>query len=259
MTNAPDAATAATNGQQPTGDDNGVAAAAAAANAPDTKSLDERIDEILGGRLDQYGRQVKQTIDQAQGRAQQFYGDKLKEDRSELAQFMGDLTQVLDDDQREVLDQLREKREGERLNRRLDEIEAAVKQPPAQPAAQATQMAMSQADSEALFASVEGMIETSGLDIKPSNEKLWAGFKNEMPLQQAISLARKNIKAMRTASAPTVDPSAQPAPTPPSVTGADSVPADTYDSLSDLAAAFRDRQINSTEFSRIGRERNWLR
>ena len=108
MTNEKDGATAPQG--QPKGDDNGVAASVAAAQAAPEPTLDERIKEALGTQLDQYGQQVKQTIDQAQGRAQQFYGDKLKEDRSELATFMGDLTQVLDDDQKETLDTLREQR-----------------------------------------------------------------------------------------------------------------------------------------------------
>jgi len=255
MTNAKDAATAAP-GQQPTGDDNGVAASVEAATsaAPDP-TLDERIEIALGTKLDSYGRQVKQTVDQAQGRAQQFYGDKLKEDRNELATFMGDLTQVLDPEQKETLDALREQRRIESVDRRLRAFEDGTLNP--QPVAEVS-ATMSEADANALYEGVDGLIEASGLDIKPSEEAIWSGFKSDMPLSQALSLARKNIKKMRSASAPA--PAAQPAAqVPPTTAGADSIPAQQYDTLSDLAAAFRDREINSIVFSQLGRENGWLR
>lgn len=262
MTNAKDAATAA-QGQQPTGDDNGIAAAAAAANAEPTEpTLDDRIKEVLSGHLDQYGQRVKTAVDQAQGRAQQFYGEKLKEDRGELAQFMGDLTQVLDPEQQEALDALRERRRIESVDKRLKDFEEGklTPQAPAAAAAPAAAPAMSQDDANALYESVDGFIEASGLDIKPSDEAVWKGYTLDMPLQQAVSVARKNIKAMRTAAAPAPTPAATPATAvPPTTAGAESIPAQQYDSLSDLAAAFRDREINSIEYSRIARDNDWLR
>jgi len=257
MTNANDAATAAQG--QPKGDDNGVAASAAAAQAAPEPTLDERIEVALGTKLDSYGRQVKQSVDQAQGRAQQFYGDKLKEDRNELATFMGDLTQVLDPEQKQVLDELREQRRMESVDARLKAFEDGTLTPPAPAAAaQADAPQMSENDANALYEGVDGLIEASGLDIKPSDEGVWTGFKADMPLSQALSLARKNIKKMRTVSTP--EPAAQrAAAVPPTTAGADSIPAQQYDSLSELAAAFRDREINSIVFSQLGRENGWLR
>tara|TARA_R110000823_G_scaffold20413_1_gene62511 strand:+ start:828 stop:1595 length:768 start_codon:yes stop_codon:yes gene_type:complete len=255
MTNEKDGATAPQG--QPKGDDNGVAASVAAAQAAPEPTLDERIKEALGTQLDQYGQQVKQTIDQAQGRAQQFYGDKLKEDRSELATFMGDLTQVLDDDQKETLDTLREQRRIESVDKRLKAFEEGTLTPQT-PQQQAAAPQMSEQDANALYESVDALIEASGLDIKPSDEGVWTGFKSDMPLQQAVNVARKNIKKMRSASAPA--PAATPAAqVPPTTSGADSIPAAQYDSLSDLAAAFRDREINSVQYSSLARENGWMR
>ena len=249
-----------------TDNSNSVQAAAAQASAANTtdEAIETKIESVLQSRLDQYGQQVQDVEKREQGRAQQWYGDKLKEargeDREELAGFMSDLTLVLDEEQREQLEELRGQRENQQLQGRIDALEQQLQGG----GAQATASAMSQTDAQALYDATQGFIEASGLDITPDNSSLWAGYQNGMSLQEAINVARRNIKTVTAASrTATLPPAEKPAEIPQqrvplSTARAPTTPADSYDSLGELAIAFRDREINSQDYTRISRERGWL-
>ncbi len=252
---------------QPTGDDNGVAAAAAAASASNTEpSIDERIESVLESRLNQYGERVREIEIREQGRAQQWYGDKLKEvreqDRQELAGFMGDLTLVLDDDQRERLDELRAERENQQLRDEVARLRQTVEQP-----APAQQVAMSESDGLALRSATEAVIEAAGLGITPDAPELWQGYTASMDLRQSIALMKQNSKAL-ISQAKTPEPVGEVVPQEPPVTpaqrvpvstnSAPSTPANQYDTLGELAIAFRNKEINSKQYAELAKESGWL-
>jgi len=97
-----------------------------------------------------------------------------------------------------------------------------------------------------------------------TDSRLWQGYSDNMSAQEALAVARRNLASVRP-QPPAQSPSPAPAPTqrpqevvPPTTANAPATPADDYASLGDLAVAFRDRQIDSSEYSRIARERNWL-
>ena len=251
---------------QPTGDSNGVSAAAAEAsssNDNDQATIQSQIDSVLDQRLDQYGQRIQDIEKQEQGRAQQWYGEKLKEtrtqDRDDIANFMSDLTLVLDEDQREQLTELQATRQNQNLQSRIQTLEQQLE---GQPQAASSPPALSQSDAQALFDATQGFIETAGLNISPEDSRLWAGYQNGMSLQQAINVARRNIKTV-SPSLTTPTPEAKPAEAPqqrvpPSTASAPTSPADSFDTLAELAVAFRDREINSQDYARISRERGWL-
>jgi len=250
---------------QPTGDSNGVSAAAAEASSSNDNNqatIQSRIDSVLDQRLDQYGQRIQDIEKQEQGRAQQWYGEKLKEtrtqDRDDIANFMSDLTLVLDEDQREQLTELQATRQNQNLQSRIQTLEQQLE---GQPQTASSPPALSQSDAQALFDATQGFIETAGLNISPEDSRLWAGYQNGMSLQQAINVARRNIKTVSSPTTPT--PEAKPAEAPqqrvpPSTASAPTSPADSFDTLAELAVAFRDREINSQDYARISRERGWL-
>lgn len=250
---------------QPTGDSNGVSAAAVEASSSNDNNqatIQSQIDSVLDQRLDQYGQRIQDIEKQEQGRAQQWYGEKLKEtrtqDRDDIANFMSDLTLVLDEDQREQLTELQATRQNQNLQSRIQTLEQQLE---GQPQTASSPPALSQSDAQALFDATQGFIETAGLNISPEDSRLWAGYQNGMSLQQAINVARRNIKTVSSPTTPT--PEAKPAEAPqqrvpPSTASAPTSPADSFDTLAELAVAFRDREINSQDYARISRERGWL-
>tara|TARA_Y100000310_G_scaffold83220_1_gene79870 strand:- start:90 stop:890 length:801 start_codon:yes stop_codon:yes gene_type:complete len=250
---------------QSTDNSNGVSAAAeeaSSSNDNNQATIQSQIDSVLDQRLDQYGQRIQDIEKQEQGRAQQWYGEKLKEtrtqDRDDIANFMSDLTLVLDEDQREQLAELQTTRQSQNLQSRIQTLEQQLE---GQTQA-ASPPAMSQTDAQALFDATQGFIETAGLSISPEDSRLWAGYQNGMSLQQAINVARRNIKTV-SPSPTTPTPEAKPAEAPqqrvpPSTASAPTSPADSFDTLAELAVAFRDREINSQDYARISRERGWL-
>ena len=268
MTTEKNEATAAQQeGTQPTGDSNGVSAAAAEASSSNDNNqatIQSQIDSVLNQRLDQYGQRIQEIEKQEQGRAQQWYGEKLKEtrtqDRDDIANFMSDLTLVLDEDQREQLTELQATRQNQKLQSRIQTLEQQLEGQ--SQATASSPPAMSQADAQALFDATLGFIETAGLSISPEDSRLWGGYQNGMSLQDAINVARRNIKTI-SPSPTTPAPEAKPAEAPqqrvpPSTASAPTSPADSFDTLAELAVAFRDREINSQDYARISRERGWL-
>jgi len=252
--------------KQSKGNDNGVTAAAAAASAEPTEvNLEERIDSVLSTRLNQYGQRVAEVERREQGRAQQWYGDKLKEtrtqDQADLAGFMSDLTLVLDDEQREKFDDLRTNRENDNLRQRIQQLEDGPAQAPA------TEQVMSEADGRALRDATEAVIEVSGLTIGATDARLWQGYDVAMSLPDTIRLMRRNVKAISEVKpAPAVEgaPSTggpPPTPTdrvPVSTNAAPKTPVNQYSTLGELAIAFRNREINSTQYASIAKEEGWL-
>lgn len=260
MTTQSDGATAQ-SAEQNTSTDEAVKIAADTATANSKESLDSKLDQLLTQRLDQFGRTTENRIAEIekreQGRAQQFWNDKLKEDRSELAQFMGDVSQVLDEDQREQLDALRGERRRKDIEDRLDRFERGELQPAAQ-----QQTVMSPEELNVLRTSIEGMMSAAGITgVDVSDSRLWAGYSQNMSVTDALGVASRNLQSVKQRPAPPTQPATPANPkeaVPPSTASAPATPADDFQSLGDLAVAFRDKQIDSTTYSRLARDKGWL-
>lgn len=260
MTTQSDGATAQ-SAEQNTSTDEAVKIAADTATANSKESLDSKLDQLLTQRLDQFGRTTENRIAEIekreQGRAQQFWNDKLKEDRSELAQFMGDVSQVLDEDQREQLDALRGERRRKDIEDRLDRFERGELQPAAQ-----QQTVMSPEELNVLRTSIEGMMSAAGITgVDVSDSRLWAGYSQNMSVTDALGVASRNLQSVKQRPAPPAQPATPANPkeaVPPSTASAPATPADDFQSLGDLAVAFRDKQIDSTTYSRLARDKGWL-
>ena len=259
MTTQNDGATAQ-NAEQNTSTDEAVKAAVNTATANSEESLDSKLDQLLTQRLDQFGKTTESRIAEIekreQGRAQQFWNNKLKEDRGELAQFMGDVSQVLDEDQREKLDAIREDRRRKDLEDKLERFERGELQPAQQ------QAVMNAQDLDVLRTSIEGMMSAAGISgVDVSDSRLWKGYSQNMSVTEALGVASRNLESVKQQPATPAQPATQPNPkevVPPSTASAPATPADDFQSLGDLAVAFRDKQIDSTTYSRLAREKGWL-
>jgi hypothetical protein len=260
MTTPSDGATAQ-SAEQDTSTDEAVKIAADTATATSEQGLDSKLDQLLTQRLDQFGRTTENRIAEIekreQGRAQQFWNDKLKEDRGELAQFMGDVSQVLDEDQREQLDALRGERRRKDIEDRLDRFERGELQPAAQ-----QQTVMSPEELNVLRTSIEGMMSAAGITgVDVSDSRLWTGYSQNMSVTDALGVASRNLQSVKQQPAPPAQPATPTNPkeaVPPSTASAPATPADDFQSLGDLAVAFRDKQIDSTTYSRLARDKGWL-
>lgn len=256
MTTQSDGATAQ-NAEQNTSTDEAVKQAAEAATANSgNDALEQRLDQLLENRLDRFGNRIAEIEKREQGRAQQFWGNKLKEDRDELAQFMGDVSQVLDEDQQEQLDAIRKSRRTQQLEEKLEKFERGELQP-ATP-----QASMSQSEIAILRSSVETMLDAAGISgVEVTDSRLWQGYSENMNATEALRVARKNLASVKPQASTQQPTTPTPRPqevVPPTTANAPATPADDYASLGDLAVAFRDKQINSSEYSRLAREKGWL-
>lgn len=213
--------------------------------------------------------QLNQILNQVQGRAQNFYGAKVKETRDELLNktqgevnaLINDLVQVLDPDQREALQRLRAERESVQTRQQLQETLDYVNKLRAgelQPGAPAQQMAMSPDEVTLLREEATDMLESSGVQAKPDDGRLWKDWHPGMNLTQTRALMRKNLRGLKANGAkPPAKPSPQ-AAVPPSLGDAPLTPAGDYATLGELAKAFRDKQIGINEYREIAGKKGWL-
>ena len=260
MTTPSDGATAQ-SAEQNTSTDEAVKTAADTATANPEQGLDSKLDQLFTQRLDQFGRTTETRIAEIekreQGRAQQFWNDKLKEDRGELARFMGDVSQVLDEDQREQLDALREERRRKDIEDKIERFERGELAPATQ-----KQEVMSAQELNVLRTSIEGMMTAAGISgVDVSDSRLWTGYSENMSVTDALGVASRNLQSVKQQPATPAPPAPQTNPrqaVPPSTASAPATPADDFQSLGDLAVAFRDKQIDSTTYSRLARDKGWL-
>ncbi len=225
----------------------------------------------LDGILDE---KLKPTLDRVQGRAQQFYGTKLKEEtealrsqsESELASVIDDFSQVLDEDQRHAFTQLREQRAAQVQQARVDQALSYVEQQQSQQPAQ-QQVAMTTDEIELLNEEANDVIEVRGLEgVTHQSPELWKGWQQSMTFAQSLALMKRNARALKTA-APPANPATPPADpparaqdaVPPSITEAPVVSDPGVMSLGEAAAAVRQGGLTATEFRALGVEKGWFR
>ena len=221
----------------------------------------DQLDSILEQKL-------KPVLDRVQGRAQTYYGSRLKEEttsirqqtESELAQVVSDFSQVLDEDQREAFLSLRQQRNAERQQKEMSEALDFVRQQK-ESSAQPVKVAMSQDDIALLNEEANDVIEQRGLDgMSRESQELWAGWQPSMTFAQSLALMKKNARSLKAkAPAPAAKPGRAQDSVPPSIADAPVVSDPGVMTLGEAAAAVRQGNITNAEFREIGLKKGWFR
>jgi len=117
---------------------------------------------------------------------------------------------------------------------------------------------MSPEELNVLRTSIEGMMSAAGITgVDVSDSRLWTGYSQNMSVTDALGVASRNLQSVKQQPAAPAQSTPSQA-VPPSTASAPATPADDFQSLGDLAIAFRDKQIDSTTYSRLARDKGWL-
>lgn len=263
-------------------DINGATAQNADAQATAEAQINDALDAALAQTDDAQGQganyltreeaeaQINQILNQVQGRAQNYYGNQVKQTRDELLNktqsevnsLINDLVQVLDPEQREALVALRDRRKAQETQQELQETLEYVNQlrsGQVQPGAPA-QMAMSQDELGLLREEATDLIEGAGVSVQPNDNRLWAGWSPSMSYTQSVALMRKNLRGLKGQGKKPAPAAPRPQDqVPPPVDSAQLTPAGDYGSLGELARAFRDKQIDIDRYREVAAQKGWLR
>lgn len=234
-----------------------------ASDAPVTAS---QLDSILQDKL-------KPVFDQVQGRAQTFYGNRLKEETStirqeseaQLAQVIADFTEILDEDQREEFARLQQARRAEaqqkRMNEALDYIAEQKKAAASKP--RPAEMKMTQDEVALLNEEASDLIDRDSLNgISPESPQLWQGWNPSMTYTQSMAVLKRNVRTLRKSNKPATPPARQARAqdaVPPSLTDAPVVADPGVMTLGEAAQAVRTGGMTSGEFRELGKKKGWFR
>lgn len=240
-------------------------------------------DEILQLVEERFEPRLRTMFQQQQGRAQQWYGNLAKETANELTQetqgrvneVIDDLMKVLDEDQREALQQVREQRERERTNQRLREnLEYVEKLRNGEvslggSSEQQQGVQLTQEQAQSLTETVSTIAESMGVEVSATDPKVWTGWAEASDYAGLVKVATRNLQGLaKNSSSSQKTQKSQPQQSsettandrvPPSTTGAPMQPSQTYASLGELARAYKDGEIDINQYRTVGRENGWIR
>ena len=197
--------------------------------------------------LDKILEERKSAFDNAQGRAQQYTNQKVQEiqegAKAQIQEFMNDFSSILDEDQKDVLNQKIAQREQKAKEEKLDRLIEKMDNPQSQGSS------LSPENLEDLDSVVRDTASTLGLtnlDVR-SDSRVWQGWSQNMSFSQSVKLANQNLKKIAGSKKDVVqEPATQKVP--PTTQGAPTQPKRAYNSLGDLSKAFANGQIDATQY-----------
>ena len=206
--------------------------------------------------LDRVLEERKTAFDNAQGRAQQYTNQKVQEiqdgAKAQISEFMNDFSSILDEDQKEVLNQKMQDREREAKEAKLDQLIEKMDNPQSQGSG------ITPENLEDLESAVRDTATTLGLnslDVR-NNKEVWAGWNQGMSFSQSVRLANANLKRIaqngNKEKVVQAEPAAQKVP--PSTQGAPTQPKRAYKSLGDLSMAFTNGQVSVSDYRKLKKE-----
>ena len=206
--------------------------------------------------LDRVLEERKTAFDNAQGRAQQYTNQKVQEiqdgAKAQISEFMNDFSSILDEDQKEVLNQKMQDREREAKEAKLDQLIEKMDNPQSQGSG------ITPDNLEDLESAVRDTATTLGLnslDVR-NNKEVWTGWNQGMSFSQSVRLANANLKKIaqngNKEKVVQAEPAAQKVP--PSTQGAPTQPKRAYKSLGDLSMAFTNGQVSVSDYRKLKKE-----
>lgn len=192
----------------------------------------------------------KSVFDNAQGRAQQYTNQKVQEiqegAKAQISEFMNDFSSILDEDQKEVLNQKVEERTRKAKEEKLDRLLENMDKPQ-------QGSGVTPDNLEDLESAVKDTASALGLNLDVrSNKEVWKGWDAGMSFSQSVRVANANLKALAQngKQQPVVQEAAS-QKVPPSTQGAPTQPKRAYRSIGDLSNAFANGQINANDYREL--------
>ena len=204
----------------------------------------EDLDKILSER--------KQAFDNAQGRAQQYTNSKVQEiqdqAKTQINEFMGDLSSILDEDQKEQLNQKLAAREQQVKDEKINKLLEQMENPAANTGSGVTSENLE--DLESAVKDTATALGLTDLDVKNSKD-VWKGWSNQMSFSQSVKLANSNLRAL--AQTKNVNGTKQTAndKVPPTTQGAPTQPKRAYRNLGELSDAFTKGNVSLDDYRKI--------
>jgi glutamate synthase domain-containing protein 3 len=220
---------------------------------PDATATDEVPPQFLTKEdLDRVLEERKTAFDNAQGRAQQYTNQKVQEiqdgAKAQINEFMTTFSSILDEDQKEILEEKIQERERKAKEEKLDRLLENMDNPQSQGSS------LTPENLEDLDAVVRDTASTLGLSVDVRNDaNVWKGWNNSMTFSQSVKLANQNLKNLAsTKKVAASEPAAQKVP--PTTQGAPTQPKRAYRNLTDLSSAFANGQVDATQYRKLKKD-----
>ena len=224
-----------------------------AAENLEAKAEEEKPAYLTQDDLDRVLEERKSVFDNAQGRAQQYTNQKVQEiqdgAKAQIDEFMTDFSSILDEDQKEVLNQKMQDRERLAKEAKLDQLLEKMDNPQSQGSSLTPE---NLDDLDAVVRDTATTLGLNNLDVR-NDKNVWNGWQAGMSFSQSVKLANKNLKAIATANK-TVATAPATQKVPPTTQGAPTQPKRAYKSLGDLSKAFTNGQVTATDYRKLKKE-----
>ena len=195
--------------------------------------------------LDRVLEERKTAFDNAQGRAQQYTNQKVQEiqegAKAQISEFMNDFSSILDEEQKEILEEKIQERERLAKEAKLDQLLEKMDNPQSQGSSLTPE---NLEDLDSVVRDTATTLGLSNLDVRSDN-RVWKGWNQGMTFSQSVKLASQNKTVATEPAARKVPPTTQGAPT---------QPKRAYRNLTDLSMAFTNGQVNATEYRKLKKE-----
>ena len=203
--------------------------------------------------LDRVLEERKTAFDNAQGRAQQYTNQKVQEiqdgAKAQIQEFMNDFSSILDEDQKDVLNQKIAEREKKAKEEKLDRLIENMDNPQSQGSSLTPE---NLEDLDSVVRDTASTLGLTNLDVR-SDSRVWEGWNQNMSFSQSVKLANQNLKKIAGTTKNVVsEPATQKVP--PTTQGAPTQPKRAYNSLGDLSKAFANGQIDATQYRNLKKQ-----
>ena len=227
--------------------------AEAAKNVEATADQAEQPNYLTQQDLDRVLEERKTAFDNAQGRAQQYTNQKVQEiqdgAKAQIQEFMNDFSSILDEDQKDVLNQKIAEREKKAKEEKLDRLIENMDNPQSQGSSLTPE---NLEDLDSVVRDTASTLGLTNLDVR-SDSRVWEGWNQNMSFSQSEKLANQNLKKIAGTTKNVVsEPATQKVP--PTTQGAPTQPKRAYNSLGDLSKAFANGQIAATQYSNLKKQ-----
>ena len=227
--------------------------AEAAKNVEATADQSEQPNYLTQQDLDRVLEERKTAFDNAQGRAQQYTNQKVQEiqdgAKAQIQEFMNDFSSILDEDQKDVLNQKIAQREQKAKEEKLDRLIENMDNPQSQGSSLTPE---NLEDLDSVVRDTASTLGLTNLDVR-SDSRVWEGWNQNMSFSQSVKLANQNLKKIAGTTKNVVsEPATQKVP--PTTQGAPTQPKRAYNSLGDLSKAFANGQIDATQYRNLKKQ-----
>ena len=227
--------------------------AEAAKNVEATADQAEQPNYLTQQDLDRVLEERKTAFDNAQGRAQQYTNQKVQEiqdgAKAQIQEFMNDFSSILDEDQKDVLNQKIAEREKKAKEEKLDRLIENMDNPQSQGSSLTPE---NLEDLDSVVRDTASTLGLTNLDVR-SDSRVWEGWNQNMSFSQSVKLANQNLKKIAGTTKNVVsEPATQKVP--PTTQGAPPQPKRAYNSLGDLSKAFANGQIDATQYRNLKKQ-----